>query len=187
MTNKKPTKLSKCCGAEVSESWTNNLFKNGYFCSVCEKDCEVIDQPEMQNEGKKLDIDKFLEDAEGVGKILKEKETPTPTKEEWKEIETIESELAIFWDNFANVLPKSRARSEIGDEKLFVAFKDTYLKIREHLLSQKDREIIDMIEKESNDIQEFEYDGTNGELINRLRAELLSIQNKIKSLLKPNK
>jgi len=73
-------------------------------------------------------------------KSWEEWNTSTPTKEEWKKIETIESELAIFWDNFANVLPKSRARSEIGDEKLFVAFKDTYLKIREHLLSQKDRE-----------------------------------------------
>jgi hypothetical protein len=44
----------------------------------------------------------------------------------------------------------------------------------------REKEILDIIERESDDIQKFEYDGTNGELIVRLRAELLSIQNKIK-------
>jgi hypothetical protein len=53
-----------------------------------------------------------------------------------KENPKIESELAIFWDNFSKVLPKSRARSEIGDEKLFIAFKDTYIKARKYLTNK---------------------------------------------------
>ena len=49
---------------------------------------------------------------------------------EFIEKEKIESEIAVFWDLFSKILPKSRARCEIGDEKLFIAFKATFIEVR---------------------------------------------------------
>lgn len=45
----------------------------------------------------------------------------------------IESELAVFWDEIAENLPKSIERSALGDEKIFLAFKVAYPKIKSSL------------------------------------------------------
>ena len=61
------------------------------------------------------------------------KEAPIDTEKsitEFIEKEKIESEIAVFWDLFSKILPKSRARCEIGDEKLFIAFKATFIEVR---------------------------------------------------------
>lgn len=49
------------------------------------------------------------------------------------EHETIQSELALFWNEISQNLPKSRERSALGDEKIFTAFAATYPKMREHI------------------------------------------------------
>ena len=46
---------------------------------------------------------------------------------------TIQSELAVFWDEIASSLPKSMERSALGDEKVFKAFASAYPKMRDHL------------------------------------------------------
>lgn len=43
----------------------------------------------------------------------------------------LNSELAVFWNEISNNLPKSLERSALGDEKIFLAFKSAYPKIRE--------------------------------------------------------
>lgn len=50
-----------------------------------------------------------------------------------KEKHQTEVELGIFWDIFSRALPKSRARNEIGDEKLFIALKITFIQIKKYL------------------------------------------------------
>ncbi len=47
----------------------------------------------------------------------------------------IESEIAVFWDEIAQNLPKSIEMSALGHEKIFRAFKIAYPKIRAHLIS----------------------------------------------------
>lgn len=44
-----------------------------------------------------------------------------------------ESELAVFWNEIANNLPKSVERSVLGDEKIFLAFRVAYPKIKNYL------------------------------------------------------
>lgn len=41
-----------------------------------------------------------------------------------------ESELAVFWEEIASNLPKSREMSALGHEKVFLAFKSAYPKIK---------------------------------------------------------
>lgn len=71
------------------------------------------------------------------------------------------SEIAVFWDNFSKVLPESRARSEIGDEKIFIAFKDTFIKVREfykenYISKEEVRERIeDIIDKDNTEISDL--------------------------------
>ena len=43
------------------------------------------------------------------------------------------AELAIFWQEIADNLPKSLERSALGDEKMFLAFASVYPKMAEHL------------------------------------------------------
>ena len=54
-----------------------------------------------------------------------------------KEEQTIQSELAMFWDEIANYLPKSKERAALGDEKIFNAFAATYPKIIKHLTAER--------------------------------------------------
>lgn len=55
--------------------------------------------------------------------------------------EKLQSEIAIFWNDIAENLPKSLERSALGDEKIFRAFCVTYPKIRKYLLLEHDREL----------------------------------------------
>ncbi len=48
------------------------------------------------------------------------------------------AELAVFWDEMAQHLPKSIERSALGDEKIFRAFATAYPKIKKHLISSRD-------------------------------------------------
>jgi len=46
-----------------------------------------------------------------------------------------EAEIVVFWDEMAKNLPKSLERNALGDEKIFLAFKATYPKIKTHLIT----------------------------------------------------
>jgi len=48
------------------------------------------------------------------------------------------AELAVFWDEIAQHLPKSIERSALGDEKIFRAFATAYPKMKKHLISSRD-------------------------------------------------
>ena len=79
-----------------------------------------------------------------------------PTEEK----QAIQSEIAVFWDEIANNLPKSIERSALGDEKIFNAFATAYPKIRHHLLTttaQRVRE--ETIGKILKYVQDFEEQG----------------------------
>lgn len=54
---KKTELVSKCCGAEMGRRWP--IFEDGYslgkpyyYCTKCDKPCEVIEQPTSGEEGK---------------------------------------------------------------------------------------------------------------------------------------
>jgi len=49
------------------------------------------------------------------------------------EKERTDSELAIFWNEIATYLPKSYERSALGDEKIFIAFKQAYPQLKKHI------------------------------------------------------
>jgi hypothetical protein len=69
-----------------------------------------------------------------------------------------ESELAAFWEEISQYLPKSIERAALGDEKIFRAFKGAYPKIKSYLRS-KDRDTL--IEK-INEKKEFFMKATGG-------------------------
>lgn len=48
------------------------------------------------------------------------------------------AELAVFWDEIAQHLPKSIERSALGDEKIFDAFATAYPNMRQHLITSRD-------------------------------------------------
>jgi hypothetical protein len=79
---------------------------------------------------------------------------PSPNNEDWEVKQKEDSELAVFWDEMAKALPKSIERSALGDEKIFIAFKSTYLKIKIHLLSLQSqdlkRRVLDSLPKEAS-------------------------------------
>ena len=51
--------------------------------------------------------------------------------------EVEKAELAVFWDEIAQHLPKSIERSALGDEKIFRAFATAYPKMKKHLLTSR--------------------------------------------------
>ncbi len=53
---------------------------------------------------------------------------PTPLTQAYKDRE--ETEIAIFWDEMSQYLPKSLEREALGDAKIFRAFKAAYPKIK---------------------------------------------------------
>lgn len=63
----------------------------------------------------------------------------------------IESELAVFWNEMSNFLPKTRARAELGDQAIFAAFKALYPIMRTHIatLAQEEarKEMVEKIRK----------------------------------------
>lgn len=69
-----------------------------------------------------------------------------PESKQKEYVEKEESELAIFWEEMSKNLPKSVERSALGDEKIFVAFKCVYPKIKEYLLSQYKSSLRERIE-----------------------------------------
>ena len=69
----------------------------------------------------------------------------------------LNSELAVFWNEISNNLPKSLERSALGDEKIFLAFKSAYPKIRECVFKAGQQ---DMLERVRGVIpKQKEYDG----------------------------
>ena len=54
------------------------------------------------------------------------------------DMEWEKAELAVFWDEIAQHLPKCMERNALGDEKIFHAFATAYPKIKKHLLSSRD-------------------------------------------------
>jgi len=54
-------------------------------------------------------------------------------------------ELAIFWEEMADNLPKSLERAALGDEKIFLAFKSVYFKMAEHLEQETLKNIYDYL------------------------------------------
>ena len=57
------------------------------------------------------------------------------------------AELAVFWDEMAQHLPKSIERSALGDEKIFRAFATAYPKIKKHLISSRDTYWKEMVQE----------------------------------------
>lgn len=81
------------------------------------------------------------------------------------EKEKIKSEASIFWELFAENLPKSLERSALGDKKIYDAFFPAYMSFRKHLLSQQRKEIVEwskqLIGKHNARIlNEFQKQGT---------------------------
>ena len=52
--------------------------------------------------------------------------------------DTEKAELAVFWDEIVQHLPKSIERSALGDEKIFCAFATAYPKMKKHLVTSRD-------------------------------------------------
>ena len=46
------------------------------------------------------------------------------------------SELAVFWDELSSHLPRNIERAALGDEKIFLAFRAVYPKIKSHILTE---------------------------------------------------
>ncbi len=64
------------------------------------------------------------------------------------ERDTLKSEVAVFWDEIAQHLPKSMERSALGDEKICRAFSIAYPKIRGYLASKVEKEAYERGRKE---------------------------------------
>lgn len=73
--------------------------------------------------------------------------------------EILESEITVFWDEMSKHLPKSMEREALGDEKIFVAFKAIYPKIRAFHLSQIEAKVLGVIEENKKTIEKFSGDG----------------------------
>ena len=65
------------------------------------------------------------------------------------------AELAIFWQEIADNLPKSLERSALGDEKMFLAFASVYPKMAEHLEQE-------MLKRVRGEIEEIHTELHNG-------------------------
>ena len=81
------------------------------------------------------------------------------TIEKITEKSTLESELAVFWDEIAQGLPKSLEREALGDEKIFTAFRAAYPKIRKQLLTQHKEEAIKRLEGKKKVANKADEDG----------------------------
>ena len=62
--------------------------------------------------------------------------------------DTEKAELAVFWDEIAQHLPKSIERSALGDEKIFCAFATAYPKMKKHLVTSRDTYWKERVRKE---------------------------------------
>ncbi len=60
--------------------------------------------------------------------------------------ESWENEVPVFWEEIAKHLPRNYAREALGDEAIFLSFKMAYPKIREFLLSLRDKELVERLE-----------------------------------------
>ena len=77
------------------------------------------------------------------------------------------AELAVFWDEIAQHLPKSIERGALGDEKIYRAFATAYPKIKKHLLSSRDTYWKERVRK---DIEAYKnYHNPIGDTFNRGR------------------
>ena len=68
-------------------------------------------------------------------------------------------EVAVFWDEISRYLPKSLERAALGDEKIFLALKIAYSKIRKYLINSAIDQCLEALgEEKEND---KEHKGTN--------------------------
>jgi len=89
------------------------------------------------------------------------------------------AELAIFWQEIADNLPKSLERSALGDEKMFLAFASVYPKMAEHLEQEMLERVRELIEKK---LQEVTPLYTLGDLIigsENMQADTILGQQKV--------
>lgn len=104
-----------------------------------------------------------------------------------REKNKIDSEISIFWDKMSEYLPKSFERSALGDEKIFIAFKQAYIEFRPFIADEVLKVVVRKI-KEKFPIEEDTIDETDIEFLTRENRNL--IRNKIINLLSdlsPNK
>ena len=64
------------------------------------------------------------------------------------------AELAVFWDEIAQHLPKCMERNALGDEKIFQAFATAYPKMKKHLLTSRDTYWKERVRKTVGKIEE---------------------------------
>lgn len=101
-----------------------------------------------------------------------------------------ENELAVFWDKMTSYLPKSIERSALGDEKIFIAFKETYPDIKKHIKISLIKMIVEMVESEKRtildkiDAEDNKYWKANRNNDIGFNKALDTISSKLKELIK---
>ena len=197
MTNKKPTKLSKCCGAKLDNFYCMDMWQ-GYSCTKCGKtpcDITFTDQPEEGDCGI-TNMKEIMEEAaiyankeqkELVDSVFKNEE---PTKEEVQKEEKGEddkhNEQEEEFEQMKKLTPKEPEWKEELRHMIYMHCKNcsfTELDIEQFistLLQSRDREWREKIEVALKSTDNVLGDET-------MTNKFIHLQSHCRSLLKPTK
>ena len=94
----------------------------------------------------------------------------------------LESEVAVFWDEISQHLPKSVERSALGDEKIFRAFYVAYPKIKSYLRDKIFQAVEEIVNNGGDEVYDRKkYDAPyEPEMINQERNRIRQEINKLK-------
>jgi len=87
------------------------------------------------------------------------------------EKERTDSELAIFWNEIATYLPKSYERNALGDEKIFIAFKQAYPQLKKHIQISLIKMIVEIVENTDEYVEAYDADGNRYQVPKSKKAE----------------